>query len=90
MSDPRLITDEELAAFEKWMRGGAAVTEAWRAARAILARNPAPWEPSEDDITAYCEAWGWSRYFGDLARNALIYARKRGLDAVPRRIEGES
>ena len=88
MTNPRLITDEELAALREWWESDGSMPI--NIINAILARNPAPWEPSEDDITAYCEAWGWSRYFGDLARNALIYARKRGLDAVPRRIEEES
>ena len=95
MSDPRLITDEELAALRKWR-------ERWLGSDeyldidiidAILARNPAPWEPSEDDITAYCEAFGWTPPAPNdriYARLGLTAARKRGIEITFRRIEGES
>ena len=94
MNDPRLITDEELAALREWRED--ASKSSWpmsQALDAILARNPAPWEPSEDDITAYCLAHGWDPEdvgARNLARIRLIDVRKRGFDAVPRRIEGES
>ena len=91
MSDPRLITDEELAALRA-ARMGVVAPYLAQVIDAILARNPAPWEPSEDDITAYCEAygWGWRREHRVYARSRLIDPRKRGWDAVPRRIEGGS
>ena len=92
MTNPRLITDEELAALREWWESDGSMPI--NIINAILARNPAPWEPSEEDITAYCEAWGWTQWHSDLnhqeARKRLIAARKRGIEITFRRIEGES
>ena len=91
MTDPRLLTDEELTAIRNRGEDWPAFIDA---TDAIAARNPAPWEPSEEDITAYCEAWGWTQWHSDLnhqeARKRLIAARKRGIEITFRRIEGES
>lgn len=58
------------------------------AARAAVLRYELPYEPSEQDVTDYCEAHGWPGGTRDrhLAADALRHFRSRGWDAVPRRI----
>lgn len=87
MTDPRLITDEELAALRRLQEKLYLGT----VLDAILARNPEPWSPSEDDITAYCEARAMNPHSKTCqwdANSVLINARRRGWDAVPRRVDG--
>lgn len=63
------------------------------AAKAAVLRFELPWEPSEQDVDAYCEAHGW-QVDRDMnqedARDQLRKARARGWDATPRRLGGAS
>lgn len=94
------VTWKQLEAIRKWWVAGGflnastatglrLVDEAAPAIDAILAANPTPWEPSDEDVEAYCSALGWAlSYRRSEAHHALHSARKRGWNLVPRRIEG--
>jgi hypothetical protein len=85
------ITTEELAAIRAWREDGDSVSREHRACTAIdaiLARTQPPWEPSDEDAAAYCDARGWDVGLdGGSARRNMLAARTRGWDAVPRRLD---
>lgn len=81
-----------LPEYDKDAEGANGVT--WRvrgAALAAVLRFELPWEPSEQDVTDYCEARDWGTSVPanrDAAAVNLKDARARGWDAVPRRLGG--
>lgn len=60
----------------------------WQIKDLIALIPPPPWSPSDEDVTAYCEAYGLAADFPHIPRKQLIEARKRGWDIVPRRLNG--
>lgn len=101
------LTDEQLAALRAWREAGgycdadrlndAVLVDATHAIDAILAANPAPelpWEPSEQAIEDYIEAYkaaaaAWKPNESDWAVRCLRNAHEDGWDIRPRRLVQE-